>query len=181
MKLAQAVKKFATTPLDGWNGTSWDQDIAKVVHTTYDRFVTQRTFGALKRVFLSPEAIDTKYEVVRTPDGSKFLLTFDNLDIVRDETYDFVYLVFEANYSISIAKFTTTPSASGMASAAVRAVTATVFGDIERISFSRSREFDVVTYPRMVATVPLTTVVDTDDELTVDGVDYAIDEVYREL
>ena len=74
MKPGMAIDYFSKTPLDGYDPATglWVPGVALGDFLTFDRFITERTFGQKKRMFLTGElGIGTlpNYDVVRTPDG----------------------------------------------------------------------------------------------------------------
>lgn len=184
MELGEAAAWFAGVPLDGWDGTQWVTNVAYGDFHVYDRFITERTFGAKKRMFLQPQSkrLDTDtYKVVRTPDSRVFIVQADNDDIATEGTYQSSLLLLEAAFTASIITYTTTTLASGQQSTAVPTVVGTSVCDIERYTSDRSDEFDVVTYSVFKITLPGDVTVNTDQELQIDGSLYEVKEVAPEL
>jgi len=184
MDVSEAADWFATTPLEGWNGTAWVADVALGDFQVYDRFITERTFGAKKRIFLQPEAhrLDTSlYRLVRTPEGTQWIVVADNMDISGVESYQNTLLLLEASYSADIIEFTTTTLASGQESNPVPSVVGTTVCDVDRFSIDRSDDFSTVVYGVVKVVVPGDITLDTDHELLIDGAYYEVQEVSREL
>lgn len=50
MKLSQANSYFNSVSLDGWNGSAWIPDVIRGNLLSFDRFITERTFGQKKRM-----------------------------------------------------------------------------------------------------------------------------------
>lgn len=184
MDVSEAAEWFATVPMEGWDGSAWVSDVAFGDFHSYDRFVTERTFGAKKRIFLQPESkrLDTSlYSLVRTPDGTQWIVVADNPDIEGVSRYQSALLMVTAAYSADIIKFTTTTLASGQQSAPVPSVVGTTACDVDRFSIDRSDDFSTVVYGMVKVVLPGNVTVDTDHELLIDGAYYEVQEVSREL
>lgn len=184
MELGEAADWFATVPLDGWDGTQWVTNVAYGDFHVYDRFITERTFGAKKRIFLQPDnkRLDTStYKVVRNPAGQVYIVQADNVDISGVETYQSSILLLEAAFTANIVEYTTTTLASGQAGSATLNVVGTSVCDVERFTSDRSDEFDLVTYGIFKITLPGDVTVGTDQELQIDGSLYEVKEVAPEL
>ncbi len=180
MKLGQAVDFWSTVELQGYDGTNWTStSVAKGAFLTFDRFITERSFGQKKRIFQtnSEGPIPSQYPVVRLPTGKKYMVSAVNEDVAGlhiAEHYNNVYLLQECSYIIEIMDIVTGTAASGTPAGAVPTVASTVFGDIERLSSARSFEFDAVNYTTLLAYMPAGTVVTSDNELRIGGVMYDI-------
>lgn len=177
----QALQKFATVPLEGWDGAQWVETGAAGDFLAYDRFITHRTFGAIKRMFVMPEPLPPQWEVVRTPDGTVFLAAFANVDIQGVETYGYNYLLHQADFLADVVEYSTTESASGTAGSAQENVLATVHCDVERVTAERSLEYNTVKYTQTLFALPRSAPVNEDSELRVDGRYYRVKEVFFEL
>ena len=89
MDASEAAEWFATVPLEGWDGSAWVSNVALGDFHSYDRFITERTFGAKKRIFLQPETerLDTSlYSVVRTPEGPQWVVEDEKQDMEGQKT-----------------------------------------------------------------------------------------------
>lgn len=184
MDVSEAAEWFAFTPLDGWDGTQWVTKVAYGDFHTYDRFITERTFGAKKRIFLQPESkrLDpSTYPVVRTPDGKQYIILSDNADIEGTTRYQSSLLMVEAAYSAAVIEFQTTTLASGQESQPTPVTLATTVCDIDRFSVDRSDEFNTVVYGMFKVVLPAGITVDTNYELLIDGAYYEIQDVAPEL
>ena len=76
MDLARANSRFNTVSLQGWDGTDWVPEISFGNFMSFDRFITERTFGQKKRMFEvgGDNPIDPAYEVVRTIEGIQYII-----------------------------------------------------------------------------------------------------------
>lgn len=186
MKLSQAIDYHSNIPLGGLlsDGT-WREEVVYGAFLAFDRFITERSFGQKKRIFQtnSRGPIPDEYTVVRTPDGRAYLVTAHNADIggIEAQTYNNIYLLQEAPHTADIITFTTVPTASGLGGQAVRVVDATVHCDMDRYGGARSSEFDTVTYTTSLVVFPEGTPINTDNELTISGINYDVLEVWTSL
>lgn len=181
MNLNQVHKKFATVDLDGWNGTVWTVGVAKGSMEVYARFITERTFGVIKRLFMMPEAIDPAYTVVRFPDGLRFLVVKESKDYRNNVIYGYTYLFQEVIADAIIVSFVEQSSASGMGRDAQEVLSDPVPCYFERISSLDSREVSAVTYSRTKMVFPKGTVIGIGDEIDIEGRRFTIREVDEEL
>jgi len=183
MNLNQVVKKFATVPIDAWDGVTWDTAAIYGSMEVYSRFITERTFGVVKRLLMLPEAIPDRYKVLRMPDGSEHLIANESKDYRGPQTtpYAFTYLIQSVIGQARVVTLSTTPAASGMASSDTE-----VFGDylpcyFERFGATDSSQVDAVTYSRTKILLPKGTVLSVDDEIEIGVERYSIRETDFEL
>jgi hypothetical protein len=184
MDVSEAAEWFATVPLDGWDGTQWASKVAYGDFHSYDRFITERTFGAKKRVFLQPDnkRLDTStYSVVRTPDGRQYIVLSDNADIEGVSRYQSTLLMVEAAYSADVVEYQTTTLASGQEGDPTLVTLSTTVCDMDRFSVDRSDDFATVAYGLFKILVPAGVTVDTNYELLIDGAYYEVQDVSPEL
>lgn len=179
MKLSQANSYFNSVPVDGWDGSAWVAAVAYGDFMAFDRFITERSFGQKKRMFEvgGSRTIPAQYEVVRTPDGRRYMVVADNKDIEASEVYGTTYLLQEAQHTFSIVRNVPTVSASGLPNGNTPTVVATGFCDLERYSAENSREFDTVKYSSHVIVLPASVALTPDDQIIVDDTSYAVTEV----
>lgn len=184
MDVSEASRWFANTSVDGWNGTVWVSNIAAGDFHAFDRFITERTFGAKKRVFHTPEEskIDyAAYPIIRTADGKVWIVTSDNADIEGTEAYAQSYLLLEASLQAQVIEHTTQLLSSGMRGPLTEAVIATYYCDLERYSSSSSDTFNNVVYGGYEITLPNNSAIDVEKELRINSVYYEVKEVIPEL
>lgn len=184
MDASEAAVWFANTPVDGWDGTSWVPEVAWGDFHTYDRFISDRTFGAKKRIFLTPEdkKVDVStYPVIRTGDGQQWIVVSANADIEGVSAYQQAHLILQAGFTADIIEYTTTSLSSGQQRDATENVIATTVCDIERFSVDRSDSFDSVTYGKYKIVLPSNISVDTNKEILVNGDYFEVQEVAPEL
>jgi hypothetical protein len=184
MDVSEAASWFATVPLDGWDGSQWVSNVAYGDFHAYDRFITERTFGAKKRIFLQPDdkRLDVAaYPVVRTPDGKQYIVLSDNADIEGVSRYQSTLLMVEAGYSADVVEFQTTTLASGQQSSPTPVTLSTSVCDLDRFSVDKSDEFSTVVYGMFKIVLPASITVDTDHELLIDGAYYEVQDVSPEL
>lgn len=178
MNLKGAASYFARTKIDGWNGTSWDLDVARGTYETFDRFVSEREFGSKRRYILcNPDrSIPDTYKVVRLS-GEVFLLGVRNNDM-QGSVYSHLFLLHRAPLQADLMQYTKTASASGVAGAATKTKIGTYHCDIERMSYMNSREFDAMRFSEMQVLLPSDCPVTIDHELKVGSYFYEVEEVF---
>lgn len=184
MDVSEAALWFNTVPVDGWNGTAWVAEVGFGDFLSYDRFVTDRTFGIKKRIFHAPD--DTKidaltYPVIRTPDDKIWIVISDSADIEGEVAYANSYLLLEATLQAEVIEHVSTELASGAEGPGSDVVLATYHCDLERYSASNSDLFVNVAYGGYEVTLPYGAVVDGTKELKINNVLYEIKEVIPEL
>lgn len=179
MELGRAASYFSTTPVDGWNGTDWDQEVTTVTVDPYDRFISEREFGNKRRMLLvkPDDEYFHKYSVIKLPSGDVYMVGSRNSDI-QGEEYSQVVLIHRAIDLGSVYSFTKTTKASGMAGTAVRTLSGEWWADAERVTFANAKEFDSVAFSTMTLTLPRDCTIDTDQELELDGRFYDVRESY---
>lgn len=181
MDLNRSVRKFALNPLAGWDGTSWVEGVGFGTLEVYSRFITERTFGAVKRILMCADPLPAAYKAVRTPDGGVYLLSFKDHDLANGTVYNYVYLLQESFFNAVVVSFTSAATASGMGGALTEVPADPVPCYLERYSSTSSKEADATVYSRTRILLPAGTVVDTDDEIEANGQRYRVNEVDNEL
>lgn len=187
MEIGQAIDYFSTVSIDGWDKANqkWVKDIAYGAYKTFDQFITNRSFGQKKRMLAVPDTcrIDMSlYQTVRCgKDLKQYTLLEENPDIRRDETYQYVYLMQDAEYECIIYEHQTTTMASGMQGSAVVTEIDRVWGDYERHSGTTRAGRDDVKLSLITFTLPANTIVNSDNLIDAGGDRYFIREVNRLL
>ena len=177
MKLSQLVRDFEDTYLDLWNGTSWTPDAIKGVFQVYDRFITERTFGVKKRIFLtSYDPLDTD-EIVRTPDGVVCLLEAATPDYENDVRVRCSMLLRETNATVVVTHHVPVTNASGVATGQASTVSTTTWGDIGRYNSNQSPEFSGIYHETDILTLPRSFALSLSSNLTVNGISYKVGEL----
>lgn len=178
MNLKGAASYFARTKIDGWNGLSWDEGIARGTYLPFDRFVSEREFGSKRRYLLCrpDRTIPDTYKAVRFG-GEVFLLGVRNLDIKGAE-YSHVFLLHRAPYQADLLEYQKTVSASGVSGTAVKSAVGTFHCDVERMSYMASREFDAVRFSETQVLVPANCPVTTSHEFQIGEDFYEVEEVF---
>ncbi len=174
MKLSRAIHRFANTQLEGWDGTKWVANIAQGSFQVYDRFISARTFGQKKRIFLCTEdsRIPAGYEVVRDPDGVTHLVESRNADIGGfrvPEVYAHTFMLHEAPHSVAVISFAPTLASSGLQGTQAETVDVVTRCDMERYTSEASGEVNPVRYSVFTVVLPSSIDISTDHELIVGG------------
>lgn len=181
MDLNRSVRKFANVPIDGWDGSAWTTGVGKGIVEVYSRFITERTFGAVKRILMTPDPISDLYTVFRLPDGARFLRAFMNPDYFSSATYNHVYLMQQASEDCKIVSFVETTSASGVGGTQAEVKTVDLPCYRERYSATSSSAGDAVVYTRTRFLLPKGTAVSVDDEIEIGTQRFHVNEVDTEL
>lgn len=183
MKLEQAVKAFAHTDVDGWDQSTgqWVPCVARGNILTFDRFITERSFGQKKRIFELGGSVPlpSNYEAIRDPTGTRWLIDFFNQDIAHNSVYNNIYLIQRASYDGTLIRKGEALAASGAPIAAADIVVATFPMDFDKVTSANSGEFDGVIYSGFVAKIPYSVAADTDHELRIGTTGYDILEVFE--
>ena len=183
MSLATVSDRLSTTPVEGWNGTSWVPDVAFCDFQVFDRFISARDFGQKKRtMYCGPSfLLPTTYKVIRLLSSEVYIVTSTNKDAHRGVLTGVTYFLTEAATQVDISSTVTTKSSSGVITGSTKSTITGVFADISRMGETSSHAMRSVKYSTHILTFPADTVINEDDEV-IDGVDvYDISEVTKVL
>ena len=186
MKIGQALKYHSTVCLDGLgSGGEWVPCVAKGIFQVYDRFISARDFGLVKRTFLT--AHNTlgagKYLTVRlTQTGGVYIVQAENQDIggAISEVYGHVYLLQEATSVVQILSEVAGVAASGMPTDGWEVTDDAVWGYLSRLSGRDEDPLDLA-MTSSVLTMPGNTKITTDNVLDIDGMYYDVVEVWGSI
>jgi hypothetical protein len=173
MNLQKAATYFADTPVKGLSGDTWVDLPGKVTLLPFDRFISEREFGNKRRYALVDVDADdlAAYSVIKLTDANLiYLVGTVNYDL-HESAYSSVYLLHRAAFMGEMYTFEKTVKASGMAGSVVRASAGTWNCDVERVTFSNSKEFDSIRFSEVTLTLPSDCPADTDNEVKI-GDDY---------
>jgi len=179
MNLSKAANYFAQSPVSGWNGTDWDEEVSLVTLLPFDRFISEREFGNKRRHLLVPEKdpLFHNYSVIRFDASNEvYLVGLTNHDIFVD-VYSQVVLVHRAQFQGTLHGWSTSTAASGMKKGASRSNLGTFWCDTERVTVTNSPEFDGISFSQMTVTLPRDCPADTDNEIAANGKFYDLKEV----
>lgn len=181
MKIRELVQRFNKEVLDTWNGTAWElATITGTLHV-YDRFITERTFGVKKRLFITHDELPVDALYARTVDGKICLLEANVPDYDEEGKFRNVLTLRETNAVVTISSTTAVLNAAGVATGRTTATTVTLWGDVDRYSSRPSNEFSGVVHETDIVMLPLGTPVSTDSKVTVNGVLFKVSEVGKVL
>jgi len=184
MKLSQAIDRFSTLSLDGWNGTKWLPGICKGALVPFDRFITERTFGQKKRLFMTNSHIGRldQFSVVRAGQAGPYIIGAKNVDLQDYRTvYNNIYLLISAPEMCEILEITSGTSAAGTPMGKTLTVLDTVHCDRERFSNRGAADVEDISFSQVKITLPGGTTLHADNELRVNGVLYDIKDVDIQL
>lgn len=185
MHPSEAILWFSDVTLSGWNGSDWTAGIAKGDFHSYDRFITEREFGATKRIFLAHQHLlfdPTTYPVVRTADGLIWIVESMNEDYGVDvAAYQKSFLLVRASGTAEIYSTSTTPRASGAAGSPTPSLEATTWTKVSRYGGTDSDEIPDVRRSLFELTIPGGIDVSPEWYVESDGETYEIEEVFPVL
>lgn len=183
MDLSRAIGKFAGNTILGWDAVNaaWVDTCAKGGLQSYDRFITERSFGQKKRVLTvaGNTPIAAKYEIVKVKGGSAvYLLESMNEDLANETVYAQIFLLHEAAEQVSICELIGTTRPSGIDDLDTESVIETTWMGLDRYSSRRSREFDTTEYSIVTLTAAPSAALTTDRYVkTSNGTIYDVNEV----
>lgn len=180
MDLRRAANYFSDTTIQGWDGSAWVDTCVNCTLLPHDRFISEREFGNKRRyILVDPDTnvFDT-YKVIRLAEMNlQYMVGVRNYDM-RETAYSAVYLLHQAPCTGELMTFTKTMKASGMAGTAERSPAGTWYCDIERVTFSNSKEFDSIKFSEFSLILPADCPADTDNEFQVGESFFDIRESY---
>lgn len=186
MELGLAASFFNTTPIDGWDPAgagTWVLDVSRGTLQVYDRFVSDRTFGAKKRLLEIGDRsvkLPPQYGVVRLAGNRVYMLESLNIDAANGGAYSDVYVMHEATTRIEVYAMVPGTLPSGLPGTAVPTLQATYWGDNDRYG-STDGEFNQVRREIDIVWLERGAVVTPDSRLVVNGTPYLIRELGRQL
>ena len=182
-----AINYFSRTVVDGYNYSTgtWDAAIAQGDFLTFDRFITERSFGQKKRMFIVGErylgTLDN-YGTVRTPDGQIYLISAKNVDLDGYDgstVYNNSFLLQRADFLCDVIRIDSALNAAGMPTGRTETVVGSYHCDMERFSNKSASEIDDIVYSQFSIWLPKEAEPDVtvDSEIRVDGTLYDVKEV----
>lgn len=181
MKISQLVRRFEDDYLEWWNGTSWQPFVFKGSFQVYDRFITERTFGVKKRIFLSSSPVRDEHEITRTADGKICLLEQATPDYEGNKVFRHSILLRETNAIVRVDQTVPTTNAMGIETGQTTTTSITTWGDVDRYNSNQSSEFPGVVHETDILVVAASFPVEKDSRLFIDDVPYKISEIGRLL
>lgn len=185
MEMSRVTGKFCTTPvfgLDQTTGTWVDLGVMASLET-YDRFISERSFGQKKRVLVTQRETPIPEEISQIRVGDfldVFLVESLNPDMA-ETTYELVYSLRSARYSAVLCQRAGQQRLSGVIIGDVEQELETLWVDLERFGVAESREFDAVDYTIYTVTLPRHSQVKPGQYLKVGTQRYKVEEVYPQL
>lgn len=186
MKLANGIRKFARTPLEGWDHATgtWVPNVAKGNFMTFDRFISDRSFGQNKRIFMTPVAmtIPPEFSIVRVGGEEIFLVESLNRDIMQDReggAYSHIFQLREAPFPARVINFSGAVLASGQKGPRVEVASQLTFIAAERYAFDAMTVIDGAKVARDQLYVAGELTMDVESEIQVEGATrrWAVEEV----
>lgn len=183
MNLQGPVLRHSTVVLQGWDlaNQAWVDDITLGDWKRQDSFIVNRSFGLVKRLFLTAAKfrIPEHYGLIKTPEGDIYIIESENPNIRRNQPYSYSYQFRAAPYTARVYKMVPGPDLpSGMPGNDMPVDLYTTPCDIERFGTLGSSEFNDIRYTQMSVILPGDVTADTDALIEIDGRDYDIREFY---
>lgn len=181
MNLATAASYFADTAISGWNGTRWVPNVALISVQPSDRFISVHEFDTNCQYALtdvSTTALDT-YSVIRVDATNQvFLVGFKTNDVQGDH-YSKFYLLRRADAMGDVYSFVKTMAASGTAGLVTRQLVGSYNCDVEHVTSTGSKTFKSTKFVDCLLFLPSNLDLQTDQEVKVGNVYYAVKEVFE--
>jgi hypothetical protein len=186
MSFKTAAKFFAKVPLDGWDQITdqWDTEIAhgQLMSVGQGYQIIGQVSTGSRRILIPGERIDERYNVLRTPDQSIYLIANTQPNIFRNKVIRNVYYCHYAEHIISAYKFETTTLSSGVKGKPQETFIGNFFGSYYRKS-SRQGAFEGVDIPLLDVYLNKEAydVIDTDSILKVDDLVLHVEECLKHI
>lgn len=185
MRLSNIAKKFSGVFLEGWDFVNqvWVPKVAVGNEPVFDRFISDRTFGQAKRLFMThpQNAIPDSYQVVRDPAGRVFMVESVNPDMNATGVYSLVYQFREAPFTVRAVAKVKTMTASGVANGTVDMLSPMTFCSVDRYAFDTQPELGGVQLAQDQIYLPQHLVVDQNNELEIGDDRWAIEAITQSL
>lgn len=181
MKFGILNRRFEQTPIQLWNPVSkvWECGLQHICLQVSDRFISDRSFGQRKRNIFSGEKI--KQDVFKISD-QVYCVESNEFDMEGSNKLGWIIMIHEMPWVCTFKKMLSAKRANGDPLPAVPTDIVTSWCDLDRYSVEESQQIAGdnitfnVTFPAYV--LPL---IGEDAYLTVDGIDYDIDQVAHNL
>lgn len=186
MKMGRSTKKFAKTEVYLYNESTATWDLLDGVRgclLVYDRFISDRAFGQKKRLFETPIAQKLPMDpdvrtVIKVGDGHAiFLIESENEDIQNSNAFSNIYSLRQLSWPAVISKKSGQKWASGAPKNDALIEIDRTWVDYDRYTANKSTESPGVNYTVETMIFPRGTKIDTDCQVSVDGMEFEINEV----
>lgn len=186
MSFRTVSKVLATTPVDGWDQDlgQWDANIAlgQLMSVGQGYQIIGQVSTGSRRILIPGERIDQKYNVLRTPDQSVYLIANVQANIFRGKIIRNVYYVHYAEHIFSAYRYSTTKLSSGVKGKPEETFIGSFFGSYYRKS-SRQGAFKDVDIPTLDVYLNKEAydVIDTDCVIKVDDLILHVEECLKHI
>ncbi len=180
MKFGTLNRRFEETPVPLWNPVTkvWE-GCQKVCLQVSDRFISDRSFGQRKRNIISSEKL--RQDIFKI-DDQVYCVESNEFDMEGSSKLGWIIMVHEMPWVCTFKKLVSAKRANGDPLPAVPTDIVTTWCDIDRYSVEESQQVvgDAVTFN---VTFPRYALADVNEDcyLTVNGIDYDIDQVAHNL
>ena len=175
-----AANYFMSTEIEAWDGYDWVSLSIKGTLLPYDRFISEREFGLKRRMLLVDvsDPIPDQYSVIRLPGPVAYMVGSSNMDI-QEYPYSKIVLLHKVEALAQIYEWVKTPAASGLGGSSSRVLQTSVWADLERVTNLQPIESPSTTLSQLLFTLPSTTSVTTNNEISMSGRFYDVRESYE--
>jgi hypothetical protein len=182
MDLSRVAGKFCSTPVYGLDPTTqeWVGLGINGSVQTYDRFITERTFGQKKRVLvtLRDSLIPENISQIRVGDDLEVYLVESLVPDLSEVVYEVIYSLRQAKYAAVLCQLQGAQRLSGVSSASQEVELENLWIDLERFGGEPSRQIDAVDYDIYTAVLPRHSQAKVGQYLKVGTQRYRVDAVY---
>lgn len=176
MSLCHAANRFRRTTIDGWNGTAWSTNIAKVSLPVSHDIST----GPIIRVMLTDPSSSIASNITAVRFFGDIYMVGQSERVMAGSTYQISTTIRKAQDTAKVYGFTSTTAASGLKSKPVRTLTATHPCDLGPVTIQQSTEYPTVRFENRSIVFPKGTPITTNNELEIDDHVYEISNVWEE-
>lgn len=185
MRHSRAIQRFAKSKLYSFTAAqkAFIDTGEKCSLQTYDRFISDRTFGVKKRILLipGPNKLGPEVDYIRVGNGvARYMLDGLDEDQYANSPYLTCWLLREAQFPVEVLRKVGAARASGSGGEGSTEVVTTLWGDYERYSSSGNKNnMEGVSNTVMDIFLPLNSPVTSDSLLRIDGKTVDVKEVSR--
>jgi hypothetical protein len=181
VKLANCVKKFARTVVNGWDGTQWVPDVCRVDFLPSSRFISKHEFDTkVQYVFTQHDSTALEeYDVVQVENTGHIWLVGRETYDVSGNPYSKFYVFRRAESEGDLISFTKNIAASGTAKSLNRVVESHIFCDVERVTSTGSKVFTNTKFPDVVIYLPRSVELLTSHEIKIENKYYDVKESFN--
>lgn len=185
MNLSKVAGKFCKSPIFGLNSAdnAWVDLGVMGALQTYDRFISERSFGQKKRVLtvLRDNPIPEAFSQIRVGDYREVFLVETYTPDIAAEAYELIYSLRIAKYQATLIQLEGQTRLSGISAGDQETTLETIWIDLEKFGTEESRQMEGSKYGVFTASLPAHSQARAGLILAVGSDRYRIEEVYPQL